>query len=138
MLHRRSLLVFYFMWVRAQSSVMSDSLRLHGLYLPGSSVLGIFQARILEWVAISFSRRSSRPRDGTRVSCISCTGRWILYHGATWEAPVCKSHIPNLPLHLWELYVCFLCLWVYFCFVNKFICIFFFRFHIKMIIVKSI
>ena len=31
--------------------------------LPGSSVYGIFQARILEWVAISFSRRSSQPRD---------------------------------------------------------------------------
>ena len=31
--------------------------------LPGSSIHGIFQARILEWVAISFSRRSSRPRD---------------------------------------------------------------------------
>ena len=31
--------------------------------LPGSSVHGIFQARILEWVAISFSRRSSQPRD---------------------------------------------------------------------------
>ena len=31
--------------------------------LPGSSVHGIFQARVLEWVAISFSRRSSRPRD---------------------------------------------------------------------------
>ena len=38
--------------------------------LPGSSVQGIFQARILEWVAISFSRRSSRPRDWTWVSCI--------------------------------------------------------------------
>ena len=31
--------------------------------LPGSSIHGIFQTRILEWVAISFSRRSSRPRD---------------------------------------------------------------------------
>ena len=31
--------------------------------LPGSSVCGIFQARILEWVAIAFSRRSSQPRD---------------------------------------------------------------------------
>ena len=31
--------------------------------LPGSSLRGIFQARILEWVAISFSRRSSQPRD---------------------------------------------------------------------------
>ena len=38
--------------------------------LPGFSVHGIFQARILEWVAISFSRRSSQPRDWTRVSLI--------------------------------------------------------------------
>ena len=38
--------------------------------LPGSFVHGIFQARILEWVAISFSRRSSRPRDWTWVSLI--------------------------------------------------------------------
>ena len=36
--------------------------------LPGSSVHGIFQAKILEWVAISFSRRSSQPRDRTQVS----------------------------------------------------------------------
>ena len=34
--------------------------------LPGSSVRGIFQAAILEWVAISSSRRSSRPRDRTQ------------------------------------------------------------------------
>ena len=39
----------------------------------GSSVLGIFEARILEWAAIPFSRGSSRPRDGTRVSCIAGT-----------------------------------------------------------------
>ena len=38
--------------------------------LPGSSVRGIFQARILEWVAISFSRRSSWPRNWTQVSCL--------------------------------------------------------------------
>ena len=38
--------------------------------LPGSSIRGIFQARILEWVAISFCRGSSLPRDWTRVSCI--------------------------------------------------------------------
>ena len=36
--------------------------------LPGSTIHGIFQARVLEWVAISFSRRSSWPRDWTRVS----------------------------------------------------------------------
>ena len=38
---------------------------------PGFSIHGIFQARVLEWVAISFSRRSSRPRDWTWVSCIA-------------------------------------------------------------------
>jgi len=38
---------------------------------PGSSVHGIFQARILVWVAISFSRGSSGPRDWTQVSCIA-------------------------------------------------------------------
>ena len=37
---------------------------------PGSSIHGILQARVLEWVAISFSRGSSRPRDQTRVSPI--------------------------------------------------------------------
>ena len=40
--------------------------------LPGSSVHRIFKARILKWVAISFSRGSSWPRDQTRVSCIAC------------------------------------------------------------------
>ena len=45
---------------------------------------GISEARILEWVVISFSRGSSWPRDWTYVSCI---GRQILYHWATWETP---------------------------------------------------
>ena len=39
--------------------------------LPGSSVHGILQARILEWVAISFSRGTSRPRDQTQDSYIA-------------------------------------------------------------------
>ena len=39
--------------------------------LPGSEVHGIFQARILEWATISFSRGSSQPRDWTKVSCIA-------------------------------------------------------------------
>ena len=46
----------------------------------GSSIHGILQARILEWVAISFSRGSSRPRDRTHVSCVFCTGRRVPYH----------------------------------------------------------
>ena len=45
--------------------------------LLGPSVHGISQARIMEWVAISFSRGSFQPRDPTQVSC---TGRQILYH----------------------------------------------------------
>ena len=48
---------------------------------PGSSAHCILQARILWWVAISSSRGSSWPRDWT---CISCTGRQILNHWATW------------------------------------------------------
>ena len=47
---------------------------------PGSSVRGILQTRILEWVAISFSRGSSRLRDWTWIFCIR---RQILYHWAT-------------------------------------------------------
>ena len=43
--------------------------------LPGSSVHETVQARILEWAAISHSTESSRPRDRTWVSCVSCTGR---------------------------------------------------------------
>ena len=43
---------------------------------PGSSVHGILQARTLEWVAIPFSKGSSWPRDGTRVSCIA--GRFFI------------------------------------------------------------
>ena len=55
--------------------------------LPGSSVHGILQARMLERVAISFSRGSSWPRDWTCVSWISCIGRQILHTTrATWEA----------------------------------------------------
>ena len=56
--------------------------------LPGSSLHGIFQARILEWVAISSSRGSSLSKDRTRVSCISCIGRWVLYYCGNWEATV--------------------------------------------------
>ena len=52
---------------------------------PGFSVRGIFQAGILEWDAISYSRGSSWPRDQHGISCI---GRWILYCCASWEVPI--------------------------------------------------
>ena len=52
--------------------------------LPDSSIHGIFQARILEWVAISFSKGSSQPSDQTQVSCIegcllTIAGRLLIY-----------------------------------------------------------
>ena len=63
-------------------------LRPHGLYSSPDSVHGISQARILEWVAISFSKRSSQPRAWTQISCI---GRQILYHWGTREAHTEKT-----------------------------------------------
>ena len=50
--------------------------------LSGSSVHGIFQARVLEWIAISFSRGSSRPRNRTRVSTLWADGQtlYLLSH----------------------------------------------------------
>ena len=72
--------------------------------LPGSSVHGIFQARVLEWVAISYSRGSSRPRDQTCISCVSCIGKRILYHCATREDleyyTVTKKSLPSTYYHI--------------------------------------
>ena len=50
------------------------------------AVHGIFQARIWEWNAISSSSESSRPRDQTHISCVSCIGRQIHYHCDNWGA----------------------------------------------------
>ena len=60
---------------------------------PGSSVLGILQARVLEWVAISFSRESSRSRDQTQVSCNA--GR-LFTMWATREAPSDNNNSQSL------------------------------------------
>ena len=62
---------------RAQCSVIPDCLWLLCCSTPGSSVHGIFQARILDLVAISSSRGSSPPRDQSRVSCVFYPGRWV-------------------------------------------------------------
>ena len=75
--------------------------------LPGSSDHGISQARILEWVAISFSRWSSTPRDRTQVSYLACrffttapprNNKWILKKFFTnYHCSVQFSHsvVPN-------------------------------------------
>ena len=54
---------------------------------PGSSVHGILQARIPEWVAMLSSRGSSRPRERTHVSYVSCIGRWVF----------CSCFLPLVP-----------------------------------------
>ena len=59
-------------------TVVSDSFA--APWAVGSSVHGISLVRILEWVAVSFSRGSSRP-------CTLCIGRWILYRWATRDVP---------------------------------------------------
>ena len=62
---------------------------------PGSSVHGILQTRILEWVAIPFSQGSSRPRNWKRVSCIA--GRFFKVW-ATREAPIQNKKIKKRKL----------------------------------------
>ena len=74
---------FYLLLGMCVCSVVSKSLPRMDRSPPGSSVHGIFQARILKWVAISFSRWPSRPKDWTHVSSI---GRQIPYHWTTREA----------------------------------------------------
>ena len=70
------------------ASVMSNSLRPHGLYPPGSSVHGILQVRILEWITIPFSRGSSWPRDLTYVSCVSCIAGRFFTAEPPWKPPI--------------------------------------------------
>ena len=100
--------------------------------LPGSSVHGIFQAMVLEWIAISFSRWSSRPRDWTQVS------RIVDRSFTTWatrephlEAQFASANpkFPFLPSPThpppWQLLISSLYLWVCFCFIDMLISIVF-------------
>ena len=71
---------------------------------PGSSVHGILQARILEWVAIFSFKGSSWPRNQTHVSCVSCIGRQILYLWAI-RKPVstCRAiYIYIYEIQIWQ------------------------------------
>ena len=80
-------------------------------------VHGILQARILEWAAMPSSRGSSRPRDQSYISCVSCIGRQVFYHWRHLRSPWSVSlvqfghsvvsdslqpmdcSIPGLPVH---------------------------------------
>ena len=65
--------------------------------LPGSSIHGILQARILDWVAMPSSKGSSRHRDQTWVSYVPCFGKQILY----WQS---YKRSPNVPVNLQMLF----------------------------------
>ena len=92
--HENFCLKVYFIWSKYESEsevaqscpTLCDSMDCSP---PGSSVHGILQARILEWVAIFFSRGSSWPRDWTQISHIAGRG-FNLW--ATREAPRCLLH----------------------------------------------
>ena len=79
--------------------------------LPGSSVHGILQARILKWVIMPSSRGSSWPSDWTHISDVSCIGRWFFTTSTTLEAQwfgtciCCKVSntisLVNISQHTW-------------------------------------
>ena len=76
--------------------------------LPGSSVHGIFQARLLEWVATSYSRGYSKPKDWTLVSCVADEfftaeplGKSLIFLPTVWKGSLHLLHCQEdyLPLH---------------------------------------
>ena len=75
---------------------------------PGSSVHGIFQARILQWVSMSFSRGSSPPMGR---NCISCITVRFFTHWATWEACI---YIYMCILYI-RMYIDFMHMFIYVC-----------------------
>ena len=82
-----------------ECSVVSDSCDPVDCRLPGSSVHGIFQARILKWVAISFSRGSSQPRDWTHIS--HTAGRFFTTEPPGKPGPLYQAIILSLLHLLW-------------------------------------
>ena len=98
---------------------------------PGSSVHGISQTRILEWVAISFFRGSFSPRDWTPISC---SGRQILYKAesftgkffpwATKEAHIyVYLHVSFIHCCVWHEYYFFIYIYVYYLYINMYLCV---------------
>ena len=61
--------------------------------------VGILQAKILEWVDVSYSRGSSQPRNQSCISCFSSLSRWIIYLLYHWENPNSSSTLPLLSSH---------------------------------------
>ena len=93
------LITVYHLWLLFSRWVLSDSGTQWTTYRPlGSSVHGILQAGILEWVDISFSGGSSWPRDRTH-SLLLC--RQVLYHWATWGTLIYSCAMLSHFSHIW-------------------------------------
>ena len=98
-------IVFIFLFHLSVMCMCANSLQMcPTLCLPGSSLHRILQARVLEWVAMPSSRGSSRPRDQTRVSYVSCISRQVLYHRHNLGSP----HL-GVIVHLINLFPNFSC-----------------------------
>ena len=78
-----------------------------------SPVHGSLQRRLLDWVAVPFSRGSSWPRDRTHVSYVSCFGRQVLHRCATWEAHLCGS-----PKNYSFIYFMFIPIWILYIYIR--------------------
>ena len=77
-------------------SILSNSFRPYGLSLARLLCPWNFLDKKLEWAALSYSRGSSQPRTQTHISRISCLGRRILYHCATWYRERSSATISHL------------------------------------------
>ena len=87
---------FYWVLLQANASMLSHSLNLcdsMDCSLPGSSVHGIFRARILEWIAMPSCSGSAQPRDWTHISCVSCIA--VELFTDTHEPPGKSPMVPN-------------------------------------------
>ena len=87
--------------------------------LPGSSVHVIFQARILEWVAVTYSRGSSQPKDWNCVSFISCIGRWI-FTTVPPGKPILLKNFVTIPSKAWwwpSLTLVDICVFIAYCMI---------------------
>ena len=108
--------MYPFWWWWFSCLIVSDSCDPVDCSLPGSSVRGISQARILEWVAISSSRRSSWPRDGTHVPYIEggllhCRRSPAFLYQLSYQGSAFKVHLfQSVFLPLWLL-LHVSCLW---------------------------
>ena len=93
----------------AVTSIMFDSLKPHELYSPpGSSVHGILQVRILEWITKPSSRGSSDP--GTEATCLmspELAGRFFTT-SSTWEAHAMPHYL--VTIHIWDIFLSLFCL----------------------------